>query len=230
MQGPIQHGIGIAAQGSGEVETMPSSVLQAGYQRSAAHPNSRTARWHGQLRLLQRNAWAIALRGWVAIGFGILVLIWPSPLPRTTAWLFAVYAMLDGALALTTSVPRADSRQLWWGLALEGLTGLLMGALVAVWSLPSAKSLVPLMTVWAIGTGGFELAMALRMREEKLSTPSGPLWLALCGVLSGLFGVALISVARNSAHLAPVLFGVYAIGFGILLITLLSELRKLDGG
>ncbi len=208
---------------------MASNALQAEYRSSAARDNSRAARWHGQLRLLHRNAWAIALRGWVAIAFGILVLIWPRPFPTTTAWLFAVYAVLDGALALSAALPRADSQRMWWGLALEGVTGLLMGALVAIWSVSVTNSLVPLMAVWAIGTGGFEVAMALRMREEKPPTPWGPVSVALCGVLSGLFGVVLITIARNSIQLVPVFFGVYAIGFGTLLITLLSELRRLDG-
>jgi uncharacterized membrane protein HdeD (DUF308 family) len=71
--------------------------------------------------------------------------------------------------------------------------------------------------------------MALRMREEKPPTPWGPVSVALCGVLSGLFGVVLITIARNSIQLVTVFFGVYAIGFGTLLITLLSELHRLDG-
>jgi len=194
----------------------------------AVQSDSRTARWHGQLLLVHDNAWAIGLRGWLAIAFGLLVLIWPTPSLRTAAWLFATYAVLDGALALVAALWRTDFQRLWWGLALEGLTGVLMGVLIAAWSALTPRSLAFLMAVWAVGTGGFEIAMALRLHRERLRTTRSPLWMALCGILSGLFGLTLILTAPTYADFVPLLFGLYATGFGVLLLTLFGELNELD--
>jgi hypothetical protein len=57
--------------------------------------------------LLAHNWWAIALRGAVAIAFGIIALLLPSVTMLALVLLFAAYMLVDGVLAIIASRRRA---------------------------------------------------------------------------------------------------------------------------
>jgi uncharacterized membrane protein HdeD (DUF308 family) len=51
---------------------------------------------------------AQALRGLVALLFGLVVLFWPGPVLTVLALMFGTYAVVDGAI--TSVYPRSDPR------------------------------------------------------------------------------------------------------------------------
>lgn len=186
--------------------------------------DQRAAKWHGQVNLIARNRWAMAVRGIIALAIGTLVLIWPRPALTTVASLFAIYAFMDGIFTLIASLRTANPGEWWWGLFLEGVTGILTGLLASFWSWMNLFFLYELIALWSLVTGGFELAVSVRLRREL----RGEIWLMLCGVSSVLFGILMLNLSPAGLTALPWLFGSYALAFGTLLLTLSAQLEKLS--
>ena len=184
---------------------------------------------HGSLpaaaEILVKNWWVVALRGVLAIVFGILTALMPGITLFALVMLFGAYALVDGGFAIVTALRRRGGEGPWRTLLLEGLVGVAAGVISFVWPGLTALALVYLIGVWAVFTGVLEIVAAIRLRRLI----KGEVWLALTGVLSVAFGV-LVLWAPGTGALALVLWiGAYAIVFGILLLALAFRLRGLRG-
>ena len=174
------------------------------------------------LTLLSRNWWLVALRGVIAILFGIVTLLVPGIALASFVLLFGAYAIVDG-LAAVWSAFQHRSEQGWWIHLLEGIVSVIAGIVAFIY--PAITSLVLLYVVaaWAIMTGIFELWAAIQLRKEM----DGEFWLGLSGIISIVFGVWLIVSNPVDGILALLtLVGIYAIAFGVFLIMLSLRLRS----
>ena len=175
------------------------------------------------LRLLSRHWWVLALRGVLALVFGVLALVWPQATVRVLVILFGIYAALDGLLALLSALANRPRRGGWWLLLVEAVAGIGAGAVAFVWPQVTALALLYLIAGWAIFTGVVELLAAIRLRREL----EGEWALVLAGVVSMALGL-LLALRPGSGLVAVVWFvGGYAIVFGLLLILLGLRLRGL---
>jgi len=174
------------------------------------------------LLLLAHNWWIVVLRGVLAVLFGIMCFAWPGITLASLVILYGAYALVDGVFALVSAFlgrPRAES---WWALLIEGLAGIAVGIMTFAWPGITALVLLFLIAAWAIVTGVFEIVEAIRLRREI----QGEWLLALSGLLSVLFGVALV-VRPGAGALAVIwLIGAYSIAFGVLFIALGFRLRS----
>ena len=172
--------------------------------------------------VLARNWWALVLRGLFAVLFGITAFAWPGITLGALVLLYGAYSLVDGVFAVAAALVGRPRGMPWWALLLEGLAGIAVGIMTFAWPGITALVLLYLIAAWAIVTGVFEIVAAIRLRKEI----RGEWMLALSGVLSVLFGIALV-VNPGAGALAVVwLIGAYAITFGILLITLGFRLRS----
>lgn len=173
------------------------------------------------MRVLTRMWWAVALRGLVAVLFGVAAFIWPGITLVSLIFLFGAYALVDGVLALIAAF-RTQPR---WPLLLTGLVGIVAGVGAFVWPGLTALALVYLIAAWAILTGVFELVAAIQLRKDIENE-----WLlALGGVVSILLGV--IMLVNPGAGALGLIWAIaaYAVVFGVLLIALGFRLRGLKG-
>lgn len=170
------------------------------------------------LHTLARNWWALALRGLVAVLFGLLTFLIPGITLVTLVLLFGAYALADGVFNVIAFFRVASHH---WALLIEGVVGIIAGILTFVWPAITALVLLYLIAFWAIFTGLFEIIAGIRLRKAIASE-----WLLLVmGVLSLLFGVFIL-FAPGAGALAIVLWmGVYALVFGITLLVLAFRLR-----
>ena len=170
---------------------------------------------------LARSWWALVLRGIAALLFAALALLWPGLTFGILLVLFASFAILDGSLAIVAAIKAASDKRRWSALALEGAVGIVVGVLVFTWPSVSAVTLTYLIAFWAIVTGIFELAVAMRMRRVA----RGEWVMALGGFASLIFGF-LVAARPGTGALAFVwILGAYAALFGVLLIGLGLRLR-----
>jgi len=172
--------------------------------------------------ILAGKWWAVALRGLLALLFGIVAFIWPGISLAALVFLFGAYALADGIFTVITALRAPEGYRRWWVLLLEGVFGVTAGVLAFVWPGITALVLLYLIAAWAIVTGIFEIAAAIRLRKEI----TGEWLLALSGILSVLFGVLLLAWPGAGALAVVWLIGAYAIIFGALLIALGLRLRR----
>ena len=174
---------------------------------------------------LARNWGWIALRGALALVFGVVAIASPASAFAALVLLFGAYAFADGVFALV-ALFRGAARDRFWVLALEAVVGIGIGVLTIARPAATALALLYYVGIWAILTGILELVAAIRLRKEI----TGELWLGLAGVLSILFGVLLFATPGAAALALAVWVGAYAIVFGVTLLLLAFRLRRFAEG
>ena len=170
------------------------------------------------LHTLARNWWALALRGLVAVIFGLLTFFLPGITLVTLILLFGAYALADGIFNVVAFFRVASHH---WAFLIEGLIGIIAGILTFTWPTITALALLYVIAFWAIFTGIFEIIAGIRLRKVITNE-----WLLLLmGILSFLFGLFIL-IALGVGVLAIVLWiGAYALVFGIFLLALAFRLR-----
>jgi uncharacterized membrane protein HdeD (DUF308 family) len=169
---------------------------------------------------LSRNWWAVSLRGLAGILFGIITFFAPGISLAALVLLFGAYAFADGVLAIVSAVRRRGADR-WWLLLLEGLVGIAAGVLTFLWPGITALALLYVIAAWALVTGAFEIAAAIRLRKAI----TGEWLLALSGVFSIALGVLLVLFPGPGALAVVIWIGAYAFVFGALLFALGLRLR-----
>lgn len=175
-----------------------------------------------RMQPISRYWWALVLRGFAAIAFGILAFTWPGITLQVLVLFFGAYALLDGVLSLAAAL-RARGHSENWGLfLLQGLLGIGLGVLT--WLAPGATAVAILlyMAAWALVTGVLEIVAAIRLRREL----AGEFWLALAGMLSITFGMLVLAFPLAGALGLIWLIGGYAIAFGVALVALGIRVRR----
>ena len=77
--------------------------------------------------VLPRNWGAIAVRGIVAILFGLLTFVLPGVTLAALVLLFGAYALVDGLFNVIATVRRRAGDPPWWALLVEGIIGIAAG-------------------------------------------------------------------------------------------------------
>jgi len=175
------------------------------------------------LAALARNWWAVALRGVIAIIFGLFAWIWPGATVLALVLIFGIYAIIDGVVAIGAAIRAPAGAVNRWALVFEGIVGIIAGIIAFVWPGISALALLYVIAAWAIITGIFEIIAAVQLRQRI----SNEWLLGLSGLASLIFGI-IIAIFPASGILAVTwIIGIYAIIFGIFLLGLAWRLRSM---
>lgn len=162
--------------------------------------------------------WAMALRGALAVLFGVMIFAWPGMTLTVLVLLFGAYVLLDGIFAIV-----AGGRTHTWSLLVVGLLGVAAGIITFLWPGITALALLYIIAFAAIFRGIFEITAAIQWRKVLVNE-----WmLILGGFVSLIFGVLLLAFPGAGALAIIWLIGAYAIIFGILLFILAFRLRSL---
>ena len=171
--------------------------------------------------------WALAIRGGIAMIFGLAALLRPDIALGALILLFGAYALVDGVFAIVGVFGGTRGGTPRWLLLIEGIAGILAGIIAFVLPGLTAVVLLYLIAAWAVVTGIFEIATAIRLRQEI----RGEWALIIGGALSVLFGVLLAVIGPVAGLLSLIwLIGIYAVAFGILMLITAFQVRGRDAG
>lgn len=173
----------------------------------------------------------LVIRGLLALLFGVLVLaLPPAAVVDSLLLVFGVFAIMDGTLAVVGSLASHDTFEDWWLLLLAGVLGILIGVFTFARPGVVAMVLVIYIGLRALLGGILEIAFAMRLRKRIEGE-----WLFIAsGVLSALFGLALIFWPVAGLLAVVWLIGIYAVAAGAMQLVLAGQVRdwvrRIDDG
>jgi uncharacterized membrane protein HdeD (DUF308 family) len=162
------------------------------------------------------------LRGIASILFGIAAFIWPGLTVLALTLLYGAFAFADGIFSLGAAMTGRGDRSIptWW-LALIGVLGIAAGAVAFLWPGLTAFALVIMIGAWAVVMGILEIIGAIWLRHEIEDE-----WLLIAaGIVSVLFGLALLLRPAAGALALAWAIGAFAIVSGILLVAFALRLK-----
>jgi uncharacterized membrane protein HdeD (DUF308 family) len=169
-----------------------------------------------------RSSWGwVVLRGIVAIVFGALAFSQPGITLAALVLVWGAYALADGLFALMAGLRIRDGGRPMWALIVIGLLGIAAGILTFVWPGMTALVLLAFIAGWALITGVFQIAAAIRFRKVIPNE-----WiLGFAGVLSVVFGILMLARPGAGALAVVWLIGWFATLYGVLLVMLGFRMR-----
>jgi len=174
------------------------------------------------MKNLLSKAWqTLLLRGIFALLFGIMAFAWPGLTLVSLMYLFAFYAIADGASTLAGALQHRKTEKNWGILFFMGLVSLLAGIITLFVPGLTAVYLLIFIGVRAIIDGVLTIVAAIRLRKEI--TNEG--WLAFSGVISIVFGIWVIARPGAGALAFVTLIAIFAVVLGIILIALALKAR-----
>lgn len=168
------------------------------------------------LRRLTKFWWLLILRGLVSIAFAIVAFLNPRIAFEALILLLGIFLLADGVTTVYLGMRMRGHDANWWVVLLEGALGAALGLIALINPELSAAALVLILAVWLLVTGVFEIATAIKLREEIDNE-----WLmGLAGVISIALGVLMIVNPNAGAISIMYWLGFYAAAFGFLLLGL----------
>ena len=173
---------------------------------------------------LTRNWWLVALRGLLAILFGVAAFVWPGLTWLVLILMFGMYAIVDGIFAMVSGMFQSRYSPRWWVFLVEGFISLMAGVIVLAQPGLAGLALVFVIAVWAVLTGLLEVIAAIRLRREIRDE-----WmLGFGGFLSIMLGLLMLFRPGAGGLVITLMVGAYALIFGILMAALSFRLRRLN--
>jgi len=151
------------------------------------------------------------LRGALAVVFGLIALANPGATAAALVIVFAVWAFVDGALAIGAAVRRGQAGRPWGWFAFEAFVSIVAGIVALAYPAITMLALVVVVAIRALFLGVLMVAYAIKGKDM----PSR--WLRLVtGIVSIVFGVLLFWRPLVGAMALVWTIGIYAVVFGMM--------------
>jgi uncharacterized membrane protein HdeD (DUF308 family) len=115
----------------------------------------------------RRQWWALIAEGVAGIGIAVIAFAWPGVTAVTLVYLIAAWAVLTGVLEIIVAVRLRKEIEGEWLMALGGVLSIAFGALLAVYPVAGALSVVWLIGAYAVFFGALLIALGFRLRGRR---------------------------------------------------------------
>lgn len=170
---------------------------------------------------IQKHWWAIALRGFIAVIFGLLAFITPEMMLASLVLVFGCYALVSGIFIFFGAFAVKDTNGKMFRI-LEGIFLIIIGLLFLFNPALSVAAIVIYIAIWAIITGIFQIYYSVAYRKQI----TGEFWGILNGVISLLFGIVLMMNLIAGAAVLVMVLGIYSIFFGVVSIAMAFKIKN----
>ncbi len=161
------------------------------------------------------------MRGTVAMALGIVAIAWPGITVGGFVLVFAIYAFAEALIEGATAARRNSPGPVVGHLVLAVLD-VAAAVIAVVWPGVTVFALILWVGTWAVVTGVTEVVTAFRAGE----TPGERAMWGIAGAISVVFGVVLFAHPRVGALSLALVFGVFALAFGVSHIALGLDVRR----
>jgi uncharacterized membrane protein HdeD (DUF308 family) len=163
----------------------------------------------------RKTGWAVALRGIIAVIFGIIAMRSPNLVAGAFVIVFAIYAFADGILDFVIAGQMGRAGQPWGWHVFEGLVSVALGVIALVFPGITLLTIILLIGLRAIVMGILEVVAAFSWEGAESR------WLlGITGVLSIMLGILLLGSPVVGGAVILWTIGVYAVVFGVMLFAL----------
>ncbi|HEX3640900.1 MAG TPA: DUF308 domain-containing protein [Ktedonobacteraceae bacterium] len=163
----------------------------------------------------RNSLWMLAIRGIIALLFGLAVFIRPNMFNNSFAFLFGIYALVDGVVAAGMALDDRAGNSRWYIVFLEGLVGIVFGLLAMF----STMSLLNVITFWALIMGILELASVFATQGSF----SHDWTMVIGGIASVVLAIVLFFTGASSMLM---LVGIFAIVFGVMMFARFVQFKS----
>jgi len=183
-----------------------------------------------ELRALARSIWWLVLiRGILAVVFGVLALALPTVALLALVFTFAAYAIVDGVANIAHSFRVRGQDARWGWLLAQGIVSVIAGIVAFIFPLTAGF----VFGLWALVIIGiYAIMMGISGIPASASIAAGGsrvlgYVLAILSIVAGIV-ILIVAVVSPLAGILNLIWlvGVYAIIFGVLLIVLSIQARR----
>ena len=164
--------------------------------------------------MFKRPWWELAIRGLVAILFGLVAIFWPGITLAVILWIFGIFVLVYGIFAVAGAFSMRHDNKDWWITLISGIFGIIIGIIALVVFPVFAISVLLLIGIWAIVGGILEIAAAAKSPKEA----GGKGLLYAAGIISIIFGLVMVIWPYITGMAVFIVIGIFAILLGIVLL------------
>jgi uncharacterized membrane protein HdeD (DUF308 family) len=182
-------------------------------------------------QLFSKFWWTFVVRGFAAVLFGLVVLLWPALSLDFLVLSFGIFALLQGILSITPGLSELGGRIYF--LLIEGIIGILAGVLTflgpgigrMLWPDMATMTLLFFIAFWALLSGLAEVIGSFRLPRAI----KGKWLITLSGFVCLLLGLFLLFRSGLGALGNASAIGLSAVVFGLLWSFIGFKARKAIG-
>ncbi|MFP4152972.1 MAG: HdeD family acid-resistance protein [Alkalispirochaeta sp.] len=166
-----------------------------------------------------RNRALLTVNGVLAVGIGVIALLWPSITARIFAFLVGALFLIEG---LFDFFSRGRAGLYTWTAIIQGVVGIVIALLLVLMPGAALRIVVLMIAVWLLIRGTLHLFVGF----ENRGYPGFPMLAGGTGVMSVIVGLLLLFRPEAGIVAFSWLVGIYAILTGVFSLMWAQRLKE----